>query len=89
MSVLQFCSLAFIISSCIPQLRLIAYDSAYPRRTAQTTVLFFVQRNPNDPQFQPNSNYAFIISETAVLGESVGNVTATDRDNVRWKWKKQ
>ena len=68
----------------IPQLRLIAYDSAHPKRTAQTTVQFFVRRNPNDPVFQPNANYDFSISETADLGSFVGNVTATDRDNVCW-----
>ncbi|XP_070196566.1 cadherin EGF LAG seven-pass G-type receptor 3-like [Littorina saxatilis] len=62
-------------------LRLLAYDSARPKRTVSTTVVVRISRNPNVPVFQPRANYNFTISETATLGNSVGNISATDNDN--------
>ncbi|XP_070182145.1 protocadherin Fat 1-like [Littorina saxatilis] len=62
-------------------LRLIAYDSARPKKTVSTTVMVRISRNPNVPVFQPSANYIFTISETAALGNFVGNISATDNDN--------
>jgi hypothetical protein len=46
-------------------------------------VQFSVLRNPASPIFTPSNAYFFTITETEPLGTFVGNVTATDADNVR------
>ena len=64
-----------------PQLRVIAYDDAYPNARATATVPIVVTRNPSAPTFQ-NDPYVVTIPETFSLGANVTRVLATDADGV-------
>ena len=65
------------------QARVIAYDTARPAVRATATVDISVLRNPNAPVWLA-PGYSATIRETAVVGQTVVNTTATDRDvNVR------
>ncbi|KAK7482291.1 hypothetical protein BaRGS_00026419 [Batillaria attramentaria] len=61
-------------------LRVIAYDSPHPARQATATVTLSVTRDPNNPIFQPNSNYFETVDETAPISTVVVPVRATDAD---------
>ncbi|GFN78435.1 protocadherin fat 4, partial [Plakobranchus ocellatus] len=59
--------------------RVIAFDSARPAVQATATVDITVLRNPNAPEWlQPS--YVTTISENTLVGASILNVTAIDRD---------
>ena len=64
------------------QLRVIAYDSASPARTATSTVNIQVSRNPSAPVFT-RAVYEQTIPETYPLGTAVETVLASDADGVR------
>lgn len=61
-----------------------AFDSANPRRRAQTTLTVEVQRNRNTPRFSENP-YTATANESYALGQSIVIVKAEDKDNVSWK----
>ncbi|CAG5130538.1 unnamed protein product, partial [Candidula unifasciata] len=61
-------------------LTIIAFDSAHPRRTAATTVIFTIPRNPSAPYFL-QSAYNVTIPETTPLGTVILALNATDADN--------
>ena len=63
------------------QLRVIAYDSASPSRSATATVDIRVGRNPAAPVFT-RSVYEQTIAETYALGAVVEQIIANDTDGV-------
>lgn len=56
-----------------------AFDSRYPEVQVPANLFFRVTRNENTPIFSSGS-YQFEIDETVMLGNSIGQVFATDRD---------
>ena len=63
------------------QLRVQAYDSAFPTQVAETDVTIFVVRNDNPPIFQ-NEPYTAVLDEDFPIGQNMENVLATDADGV-------
>lgn len=63
------------------QLRVTCFDDADPNRVATADVTIVVQRNANAPRFS-SGEYRVTVEETAILGEPVETVTATDDDGV-------
>lgn len=66
------------------QLRVVIYDSMYPRLKATGDVVINVARNPFAPQFSPNADYRATVQENVTLGYQVLDIDATDSDNVSW-----
>jgi len=64
------------------QVRIRAWDSAYPDNYVEGDLTINVRRNINRPQFAIN-NVDFNLDDTFPSGEIVYNLTATDLDNVR------
>lgn len=64
------------------QLRVVIYDSMYPRLKATGDVVINVVRNPFAPQFSPNADYRATVQENVTLGYQVLDIDATDSDNV-------
>lgn len=71
----------FIDKKCLFQLRVRAYDTAYPSETATATVNIGVSRNENPPVFGQNP-YRITINETVGVGTCILDVDATDADGV-------
>ena len=63
----------------VSQARVIAFDTARPTVRATATADITVLRNPNAPEWLA-PGYAATIRETAVVGSTVLNTTAIDRD---------
>ena len=61
------------------QLRVRAYDTAYPSETATATVNIAVSRNENAPIFGQNP-YRVTINETVGVGTCILDVDAVDAD---------
>ena len=64
------------------QIRIIAYDSAYPDQVTTATIPIEVTRNQYAPIFS-RAEYEKSITENHQLGSSVVQLTATDKDKVR------
>ncbi|XP_062579030.1 protocadherin Fat 3-like [Saccostrea cucullata] len=62
-------------------LRVVAYDSLYPRLKATADVIISVTRNPFAPSFSPSADYSATVQENVTLGYSVLDINATDVDN--------
>nr|XP_034314272.1 protocadherin Fat 4 isoform X3 [Crassostrea gigas] len=62
-------------------LRVVIYDSMYPRLKATGDVVINVVRNPFAPQFSPNADYRATVQENVTLGYQVLDIDATDSDN--------
>ena len=73
------CSWTFAFLRC--QLRVAAFDSAFPQMKALEDVLISVTRNPNSPRFGRNT-YSTRITENFPVGDQVLQLTATDKDGV-------
>lgn len=69
------------ITTVLFQLRLLAYDTAYPSQIAYTNITINVNRNPNAPRFNPQS-YERTITEDFTLGRSLVQIEASDPDGV-------
>lgn len=69
------------LSTNVFQLRVRAYDTAYPTETATATVNIGVSRNENPPVFGQNP-YRITINETVGVGTCILDVDATDADGV-------
>ena len=63
------------------QVRVAAFDSAYPENRVFTNVGFTVTRNPNAPIFT-STEYPKDIDEKFPIGDIVVQVRATDLDRV-------
>ena len=63
----------------LPQARVVAYDTARPSVRTTATADITVLRNPNAPEWLA-PGYAATIRETAIVGSTVLNTTAIDRD---------
>ena len=62
------------------QLRLIAYDSAYPTNRATADVFISVTRDEFGPVFQPSATYQITIPESTAIGNNIITVLAVDQD---------
>ena len=67
------------VCACCPQARVVAYDTARPNVRTTATADITVLRNPNAPEWLA-PGYAATIRETAIVGSTVLNTTAIDRD---------
>lgn len=56
-----------------------AYDTAYPEIQSTATVVVQVGRNPNSPQFTPNS-YQATLNESVAVGHPVKDLVVADPD---------
>lgn len=64
------------------QVRVSAYDSAYPDQQSNATLPVTVLRSIHAPVFD-TSQYQLTVAENTPLGTSIIQLTATDSDNVR------
>lgn len=78
------CSI-IILLLCSLQARFTAYDSVNPSQRAQSELTIRVLRNQNGPIFNPTS-YTITIADTYEVGRVALTVTATDADNVSYKY---
>ncbi|XP_062607122.1 protocadherin Fat 4-like, partial [Saccostrea cucullata] len=62
-------------------LRVVAYDSLFPRLKATADVIISVTRNPFAPSFSPSADYSATVQENVTLGYAVLDINATDVDN--------
>ena len=65
---------------CVLQLRVIAYDTAYPTNRATSDVIISVARDEFGPVFTPSATYEITIPETTSIGSQVITVLAVDQD---------
>lgn len=70
---------AFMMIFCL-QLRVVAFDPAYPDKKASTDVIITVLRNVNGPIFVPSATYDELVFDTTDIGASIVHVSATDQD---------
>ncbi|KAL3878042.1 hypothetical protein ACJMK2_035678, partial [Sinanodonta woodiana] len=63
------------------QLKVVAYDTAYPTVRDTADVIISVTRNINSPFFLNTQNYVRTVSETYELGKEILQVSAMDQDN--------
>ena len=76
------CSLILLMNAIIKfQIRIAAYDSAFPDTRSMENVLVTVVRNPSAPSFEQPS-YTTSITESFPPGENIFQVMASDPDGV-------
>ena len=65
----------------VTQLRVAAYDTAYPSHTTTSDIVIKVIRNANAPRFL-KENYIETITEKFPIGDNILQVAAKDEDGV-------
>ena len=65
----------------VTQLRVAAYDTAYPSHMTTSDIVIKVIRNANPPVFR-KENYIETITEKFPIGDNILQVAATDKDGV-------
>jgi hypothetical protein len=81
-SIHDFISALCYIFALIFQLRVMAFDSLYPKRIATATGTISITRNPNAPVLTPSATFYKKIESIYPFGVAVLTITATDADKV-------